>query len=264
MACNPNCSLNTNGCTFCGNGAIEPGEACDGMNLGGKTCQSQGFAGGSLSCNPNCSLNTSGCTLCGNGQIDPGEACDGMNLGGKTCQSQGFGSGTLTCNANCSLNTTSCSLCGNGIVDVGENCDDSNTVSGDGCSSTCQLEINMCDPDGTYLIQGAPVNYTCCFGLVSVSVNSFIFSNNGATIASSPSNPTTMIGNATTCPSGSFNNQATIAGGCAETYHLSGSFTNANTWTGTYELKFAGPDCDCFGGIGAPCVNQAYTITATR
>ena len=75
---------------------------------------------------------------------------------------------------------------------------------------------------------------------------------------------TTMIGNATTCPSGSFSNQATIAGGCAETYRLTGSFTNANTWTGTYELKFVGPDCDCFGGLGTPCVNQAYSITATR
>jgi cysteine-rich repeat protein len=31
-------------------------------------------------------------------------------------------------------------LCGNGTVDAGESCDDGNTVSGDGCSSTCQIE----------------------------------------------------------------------------------------------------------------------------
>lgn len=30
--------------------------------------------------------------------------------------------------------------CGNGIVDTGEGCDDGNTVSGDGCSSSCQIE----------------------------------------------------------------------------------------------------------------------------
>src|ERR1700712_1169421 len=30
--------------------------------------------------------------------------------------------------------------CGNGTVDTGETCDDSNIVSGDGCSSTCQTE----------------------------------------------------------------------------------------------------------------------------
>lgn len=33
------------------------------------------------------------------------------------------------------------SVCGNGMVEPGERCDDGNTVSGDGCSSTCQLEF---------------------------------------------------------------------------------------------------------------------------
>jgi cysteine-rich repeat protein len=31
-------------------------------------------------------------------------------------------------------------VCGNGIIEGGESCDDSNATSGDGCSSTCQLE----------------------------------------------------------------------------------------------------------------------------
>jgi fibro-slime domain-containing protein len=30
--------------------------------------------------------------------------------------------------------------CGNGVLDLGERCDDGNTDSGDGCSSTCQIE----------------------------------------------------------------------------------------------------------------------------
>ena len=30
--------------------------------------------------------------------------------------------------------------CGNGVIDFGETCDDNNTISGDGCSSTCQIE----------------------------------------------------------------------------------------------------------------------------
>jgi cysteine-rich repeat protein len=31
-------------------------------------------------------------------------------------------------------------FCGNGVIDGGETCDDGNTVSGDGCSSSCQTE----------------------------------------------------------------------------------------------------------------------------
>ena len=32
-------------------------------------------------------------------------------------------------------------VCGNGIIESGEQCDDGNLVDGDGCSSTCQIEI---------------------------------------------------------------------------------------------------------------------------
>jgi hypothetical protein len=121
-----------------------------------------------------------------------------------------------------------------------------------------------CDPDGTYLISGPAINYTCCFGLVSVNVSSFVFSGDGATISASPSSPAPMMGAATTCPSGSFTNMGSIPGGCTETYTLTGNFTGPNTWTGTYNLTFSGPDCSCFGGLDVPCVNQLYSITATR
>lgn len=35
----------------------------------------------------------------------------------------------------------SASVCGNSVVETGEACDDGNVVNGDGCSSTCQVEI---------------------------------------------------------------------------------------------------------------------------
>jgi len=47
----------------CNNGQINTGEDCDGNNLGGQTCQSLGFSGGTLSCNQStCKFNTSQCT----------------------------------------------------------------------------------------------------------------------------------------------------------------------------------------------------------
>jgi hypothetical protein len=51
----------------CGNGTIENPEVCDGSNLGGETCESQGFpGGGTLACAANClSFDTSGCSAGG-------------------------------------------------------------------------------------------------------------------------------------------------------------------------------------------------------
>lgn len=69
LSCNQNCTFNTGSCTnpppaaVCGNGIIETGEQCDGSNLGGMTCQTQGFPlGGTLSCTTNtCQFNTNQC-----------------------------------------------------------------------------------------------------------------------------------------------------------------------------------------------------------
>ena len=41
------------------------------------------------------------------------------------------------CSSSCQVETP---VCGNGHVESGEQCDDGNTLSGDGCSATCQVE----------------------------------------------------------------------------------------------------------------------------
>lgn len=45
----------------CGDGVVQPGEACDGVDLGGQTCMSLGYDGGMLGC-VGCVLDSSGCT----------------------------------------------------------------------------------------------------------------------------------------------------------------------------------------------------------
>ena len=108
----------------CGNGVIEKGEQCDQNNLNGQSCESVGFADGTLSCGANCQFDTSQCitalqiceaslaaceaATCGNGVAEFGEKCDGENLQGHTCQTQGFNSGTLSCSGSCTFDTSNC------------------------------------------------------------------------------------------------------------------------------------------------------------
>ncbi len=161
----------------CGNGTRDPGEQCDGADLGGETCVSRGFPGGVLACDADCEFDTSGCTaaVCGDGLVAAGEVCDpgGIagsppNLGGKTCQSLGFSAGgSLVCLPDCTAVVTSphCSLsvalrcrtaddcpaaescvagcvqCGNGFVDIDEECDEgaANGNAPDHCRANCRL-----------------------------------------------------------------------------------------------------------------------------
>lgn len=129
--------------TLCGNGERDPGEACDGADLGEQTCSSQGWDGGKLECTANCLFDNSNCTsdttICGNGVKEPSEECDGNDLGGQTCISMGWDGGALTCAQNCALNQSQCTNdnpmpCGNGVKEAGEQCD-GNDLGGQSCAS---------------------------------------------------------------------------------------------------------------------------------
>jgi len=173
LNCAPNCFLDTRFCIpppLCGNGIIDPGEDCDGSNLGSLdgTCTqyNPAFTSGTLRCSNNCKLETIGCLgfpgLCDGQQINPGESCDGTNFGAaNSCTDLGFESGNLNCNG-CRLDTTQCQLpqaCGNGNIDSGEECDGTNLgsastscseyssffVSGDiFCDQNCKLNTFFC------------------------------------------------------------------------------------------------------------------------
>lgn len=101
---------------FCGDGNIDPGEVCDGNNLGDvDECVDLGFSSGPVSCNDDCTFDTSECTpnpQCGDGICSAGEVC------------------TIDCEP----------ICGDGVCEPGEDCPaDCNSQCGDG----------VCDPDET-------------------------------------------------------------------------------------------------------------------
>jgi hypothetical protein len=76
-------------------------EVCDGVNLGGETCQDQGYYEGMLRCD-GCMLDVSLCEgTCGDGiaQRAFGEMCDGLDLG--TCLDLDHFFGTPGCDAGC-------------------------------------------------------------------------------------------------------------------------------------------------------------------
>lgn len=106
------CTFNTLGCTYCGDGIKNGGEVCEGADLGGQSCMSNGFFAGTATCSAVCTLNTDTCTNCGNQEIDPGEVCDGPDLGGKTCMSvdpSKYVNGTISCSGSCDgLDTNNC------------------------------------------------------------------------------------------------------------------------------------------------------------
>ncbi len=147
LACMADCSdFYTGNCTGvaaeCGNNIAETGEACDGTDLRGETCESLGFDGGTLACMADCSdFYTGDCTsvpVCGNNVIDPGEVCDGTDLAGQTCEGLGYDGGELACRPDCSgFDTSRCTSsaeCGNNIKEIGEVCDGTD-LDGETCQS---------------------------------------------------------------------------------------------------------------------------------
>jgi hypothetical protein len=70
---NSTCQTDCVPAQICGNNIREGTEVCDGSDLGGETCESQGFDGGTLGCNSNCDgFDTSGCYTNGCSDTDGG------------------------------------------------------------------------------------------------------------------------------------------------------------------------------------------------
>ncbi len=154
LACDALCRFDESGCDglppTCGNGEVNPGEDCDGLNLNQASCVTRGYDGGTLGCTVTCLFDESDCVgppPCGNGQLDEGEDCDGADLGGGTCESLGLGAGDLACNAMCAYDLSGCfaPVCGDGSVDGDETCDDFETDECTGtCNADCSGPANLC------------------------------------------------------------------------------------------------------------------------
>ena len=101
---------------------------------------------------------------CGNHELDPGERCDdGNSESGDGCVDCDWEPGFACLDFGDGW-TCKPSACGNGIIDhwlwngctlVGESCDDGNQISGDGCSSRCELEPYFACTEGAPCVPAA-------------------------------------------------------------------------------------------------------------
>lgn len=126
---------------LCGNDAIDIDETCDGTDLGGVTCEDQGYLGGDLACAADCmGFDPSGCfsMQCGDDMVSGTEDCDGEDLNGQTCELLGYDGGVLACDA-CAFDTDGCTMfsCGDGELNPPrEECD----IDDFGGNDTCELQ----------------------------------------------------------------------------------------------------------------------------
>ena len=122
----------TGSAALCGNGHIDPGESCDGYNVGFDSCSRFGFAAGRLKCTSDCAgYDDSECTpaVCGNGIVEGFEECDGAQFSllysSRCVDIPGFVGGTITCSSLCMRDTSRCipAVCGDGKIEGGEQCE---------------------------------------------------------------------------------------------------------------------------------------------
>lgn len=103
----------------CGNGTLETNEPCEGFELRGRTCVSQGFMKGELTCTSSCTFDTSRCETCGDGILSGSEACDTNAMGGgrplfggRSCATEvdAGATGELQCDTSCRISASQCSF----------------------------------------------------------------------------------------------------------------------------------------------------------
>ena len=142
-------------CPYCGDATQDPGEACDGSDLG--------------ACTDGCSYACT-CTTCGdNVQQSPAEECDGTDDEGcpglclppggpNQCRcpycgddevnqvsEQCDGSDDSACSGNCISGDCLCAVCGNGVLEAAEVCDPGGpggdpAPSDDDCPGQCNVD----------------------------------------------------------------------------------------------------------------------------
>jgi cysteine-rich repeat protein len=170
-ACDPELTCVDGTClaaSGCGDGVVDPGEACDDGNaIDTDACLSNcvaascgdGFVGPGEGCDDGNDIDDDACTnacilaSCGDGMLQEGESCDDGNAVDtdaclSSCLAANCGDGFVWADmeecddanvddTDACLSSCVAASCGDGFVGPGEGCDDANGIDGDACSNAC-------------------------------------------------------------------------------------------------------------------------------
>lgn len=116
---------------------------------------------------------------CTSSSNNNGVCGDGVVDPGEQCDDGNTVSGD-GCSSTCTIETAQ-PVCGNGVVETGEQCDDGNTTNGDGCSSTCKTE-GKTTANWTIRRTGSATPLTCPPGYDTAALYSQLLDSNGQTV----------------------------------------------------------------------------------
>ncbi len=150
------------------------------------------------------------------------------------------------------------------------NCDDSNPCTVDACSESSMGCTHTMDPacstnvhSGIYDLAPAPA-YSCAFGLYALNVPTLMFAISGGTLTVTGA-PATMTSAA---PTGTMfavtgTNPGQAGAGCDEVYSLTGTFSDATHFSGTFSVDFLEPGMTTACDPLFECSMRSFTVTGT-
>ncbi len=131
-------------CAICGDGFVDPGEACDTNN---DASVAGACADGS---DGTCAEDCKTIACCGDGMVSGAEECEPGDISlDRQCLPEGR-AGTIVCNDACKWSGEACSSCGNSVVDGAEQCE----FSG-GAGSMLGISLSCADENFDYGASGA-------------------------------------------------------------------------------------------------------------
>lgn len=239
----------------CGNGILEPGEECDGADLGGAACSDNGCSSGTPTCAVDCTVDygsCTGCPVCDNdGTCEEGEDCNscpndcvtgaGASCGNGVCEA-GNGEDCLSCPADCRGRTggkpSRRYCCGDGAGQNPLPCSDATCTNGEWQCTDTPAAPSCC---GDLACEGAEDGNSCAIDC-------------GAPPACGDG---TCNGNETNC---------TCAQDCgtppgSETSCTDGSDNDCDTLVDCNDSDCSGvPACSC-GQVGSSCTSNGDCCT---